>query len=168
MNVIAKTATNSQFGWYRPHMLWTKHMPQKTTQDPPQSRYRGQRGSTDLTKSFHFFIPQHEGVFANSCVQSFVASEAWLMLSLSLCFDSLAARADSQSLTLFGRPRTAFGYTHKHAHSTHTPFTLFCVALSACHHFHCLVFTRRPSITSTLKEPQSGFIELKLGHRHSG
>ncbi len=34
MNVIAKTATNSQFGWYRPHMLWTKHMPQKQHKTP--------------------------------------------------------------------------------------------------------------------------------------
>jgi len=84
------------------HILWVKRIfvAQKTPQDPPQTRFRGQQGSTDLTKSFHCSIPQREGVFANSCVQSFVALEAWLILSLSLCFDSLAVSADSQSLAL--------------------------------------------------------------------
>lgn len=113
------------------HILWAKSIfvEQKTPQDPPQTRFRGQQGSTNLTKSFHFSIPQREGVFANSCVQSFVALEAWLMLSLSLCFDSLAVRADSQSLTLVCKTQnsTEPQDTHisKHtAHTLHSPYSV--------------------------------------------
>lgn len=128
------------------HILWAKRIfvTQKTPQDPPQTRFRGQQGSTDLTKSFHCSIPQREGVFANSCVQSFVALEAWLMLSLSLCFDSLAVRADSQSLTLVWKTQNTSKPQDTHismhtAHTLHSPY----VALSQ----HATIFTFQYSHT---------------------
>lgn len=115
-----------------------------------------------------------------------MALEAWLMFFSRLCCDSLAVRTESHSLILFTRPRTPPKSldTHVSMHTalslyislsdTHTQFTLFCVvlSLSACLHFHSLVFTltftRCLSITSALKEPKSNFIELKLRHRHFG
>lgn len=76
---------------------------------PPTDQIKRPAGLNKLNKEHslkHCSMPQHKGVFANSCVHSFVALEAWLMFSSRLWCDSLAVRTESQSLILFARPRT--------------------------------------------------------------